>query len=75
MATTTKRQPLSLRHDSEGWWLYVEPITGDEPWWGPWSTKAEAEEVRRSWRRNNINAQRPCDIKSEWRRRRKAIAG
>ena len=75
--TTTKRvrDPLSLRHDTEGWWLYAEPITPDEPWWGPWETKADAVEARRSWRRNNISQLRPCDIKSEWKRRRRISSG
>jgi hypothetical protein len=74
MTTTIKAppQPLALRRDREGWWMYVGHFSPDE-WWGPWSTKGEAEEARRSWRRNNISALRPCEIKSEWRRRRKPL--
>jgi hypothetical protein len=73
-STTPRRKLLSLRRDREGFWLYVEAITGGEPWWGPYATKADALEARRSWLRNNISAQRPCDIKSEWKGRRKAVA-
>lgn len=65
------RRLLSVRHDKEGWWLYGEPITPDVPWWGPWASKKEALEAADSYRRCNISSLRPCDIKSEWRGRRR----
>jgi len=70
-ATKARSTSLALSRDREGWWINFESITPDEPRRGPWPTKADAEEARRSWRRNNIAEQRPCDIKSEWRNRRK----
>jgi hypothetical protein len=72
MSTAVKAspKPLALRRDKEGWWMYVGHISPDTTWWGPWTTKAEAREARRSWRRNNISSLHPRDIKSEWRRKR-----
>lgn len=55
--------------------MNTETITPDEPRWGPWPTKADAEEARRSWRRNSIHVMKPGDIKSEWRGRRKLQGG
>jgi hypothetical protein len=78
MTTATKAppKPFSLRRDAEGWWFYVGHTNADEPWYGPWATKADAKEALRSWQRNNISSQRPCDIKSEWRgRNRRGNAG
>lgn len=73
MTTATKAppKPYAIRRNAEGWWFYVGHNNADEPWYGPWATKADAKEARRSWIRNNINSQRPGDIKSEWRNRRK----
>lgn len=70
-ATKAPPRPFTLRRDKEGWWIYGEHITPDVPWWGPWDTKQLAAEARDSYRRCNISEQRPCDIKSEWRNRRK----
>jgi hypothetical protein len=73
-AAKPRRMLYTLRRDKEGWWVYGEPITPDVPWWGPWGTKGDAAEAARSHARNNTSVMRPCDIKSEWRGKRRAKA-
>jgi hypothetical protein len=44
-----------LPRDSEGWWLNAEPLEPKGSRWGPWDTKDEALEVRRSYLRNAVD--------------------
>jgi hypothetical protein len=60
MAATTERWRsgkwknfLALSHDAEGWWLNVQALDDDR--WGPYDTRAEAVEARRSYLRNALS--------------------
>jgi hypothetical protein len=46
---------LKPRRLADGWWLDAASIGCDEPLWGPYDTKAEALEARRSYLRNAIS--------------------
>ncbi len=55
--TTPAKPPrdlLALSRDREGWWLNAARLSPDEPRWGPWATRAEAAEVKRSFLRNAL---------------------
>lgn len=64
-------RPFALRHDKEGWWFYAGHMCDDEPWWGPWATKALAGDAVTSWKRNNIHVMHPRDITSDWKARKR----
>lgn len=68
MTTAIKRRPAQsvlrgkwakflalLPRDSEGWWLSAEPLEEEGSRWGPWDSKAEALEARRSYLRNAVS--------------------
>jgi hypothetical protein len=43
---------LAIRRLRDGFWLNVEPLHPDEPLWGPYGTRGDAEEAARSYLRN-----------------------
>lgn len=57
MSTARRKPPrnlLALSRDREGWWLDASRLSPDEPRWGPWATRAEAAEAKRSFLRNAL---------------------
>jgi hypothetical protein len=46
---------LDIKRRPDGFWLNAQPLNPDEPLWGPYATRADAAEARRSYLRNAIS--------------------